>query len=340
MPLRLVKRIAHRTYRRMLAGGVVLLYHRIADLERDPQLLSVAPDLFEQHLEVANRVAAPMTLEDFVESARRGSLPRRALAVTFDDGYADNLLHAAPVLEKRHVPATVFVASGHVEQGTEFWWDELERLVLMPTELPPCFDETLAGQRLRIEFSSAERSTPCDASWDVLRKPVTSRQRLYGALHAICLDLDVPAREELLGGLSNWCGVPRTTRASHRPMTRDEVRQLDASAAVAVGGHTAFHPRLSKISQERQREEVFASADWLKCALGPGSRAFAYPYGGAQDFGDIAVHAAREAGFRLACANVPGTVRSAPDSFRLPRRLVRNWSAVEFEQHLLRWFAD
>jgi peptidoglycan/xylan/chitin deacetylase (PgdA/CDA1 family) len=57
------------------------------------------------------------------------------VAVTFDDGYADNLLNGKPLLECYDVPVTVFVTSGYVGAGREFWADELERLFLQPGTL-------------------------------------------------------------------------------------------------------------------------------------------------------------------------------------------------------------
>jgi peptidoglycan/xylan/chitin deacetylase (PgdA/CDA1 family) len=58
------------------------------------------------------------------------------VVVTFDDGYADNLHHAKPLLERYGIPATVFVTSDYIGQEHEFWGDKLERLLLQPGALP------------------------------------------------------------------------------------------------------------------------------------------------------------------------------------------------------------
>ena len=114
---------------RVLSGGVVLLYHRVFEPERDPQLLAVRPRHFEEHMALVRERFRPMALGELVEGARRRRVPERAVAVTFDDGYADNLHQAKPVLERSDVPATVFVATGYTGTGREFWWDELDRLL-------------------------------------------------------------------------------------------------------------------------------------------------------------------------------------------------------------------
>ncbi|MDE3052180.1 MAG: polysaccharide deacetylase family protein, partial [Nitrospirota bacterium] len=81
----------------------------------DPQLLCVTPEHFKEHVEILRNNACPMALGEMVRALRDNTLPRRAVAVTFDDGYADNLLNGKPSLERYEVPATVYVISGFVD---------------------------------------------------------------------------------------------------------------------------------------------------------------------------------------------------------------------------------
>jgi peptidoglycan/xylan/chitin deacetylase (PgdA/CDA1 family) len=109
-------------------GGVVLLYHRVTTLDRDPQLLAVTPENFASHLEVLADVATVLPLHRLIALAKDDNIPARAVAITFDDGYADNLRAAQPLLARAGAPATVFISTGAIRTRREFWWDELEHV--------------------------------------------------------------------------------------------------------------------------------------------------------------------------------------------------------------------
>ena len=96
--------------------GIVLTYHRIAEPGVDPWRLSVSPERFAGQMEVLRQQARPVTLEELV-SKRIDKGAKPAVAVTFDDGYVNNLSAAKPILERLGVPATVFVCSGYLERG-------------------------------------------------------------------------------------------------------------------------------------------------------------------------------------------------------------------------------
>ncbi len=129
---------------RFSSVGVVLLYHRVVEGLPDRQLLAVTPAHFAEHLEILAQACTPVRLHELQKPSRRRS-SQAAVAVTFDDGYADNLLQAKPLLERRRqVPATVFVASGHLG-GTEFWWDELAEILLDTPLLPPVLTCRVGG---------------------------------------------------------------------------------------------------------------------------------------------------------------------------------------------------
>src|ERR1700694_4545037 len=125
-----LKRVVPKLRNLAAPGAVILLYHRVTELAVDPHRLAVSPAHFQEHLDVIRRVGVPCSLRDLTERMRHGRSIRRAVVVTFDDGYADNLENGVPLLERYDVPATVFAASGQVGRPREFAWDELSRSLL------------------------------------------------------------------------------------------------------------------------------------------------------------------------------------------------------------------
>ena len=107
---------------------IILGYHRVATVDRDPHALCVAPSRFAEHLEVVQRNAEIVPLR----AVRERSTATRAV-ITFDDGYVDNASVVAPILDELGVPATFFIASGMIGSPHEYWWDKLEsRLMAHP----------------------------------------------------------------------------------------------------------------------------------------------------------------------------------------------------------------
>ncbi len=125
-------------------------------------------------------------LQEVAKGSMAQTMGRSLVAITFDDGYADNLYDALPLLEKHGLPATVFVCTGPVTQGAEFWWDTLERLLLWPTDLPLSLDIDIQGQAchwdLRDSADVPERTSREHPDWRAWEPPPTSRHALYVAL--------------------------------------------------------------------------------------------------------------------------------------------------------------
>jgi peptidoglycan/xylan/chitin deacetylase (PgdA/CDA1 family) len=122
-----VSRSLRRWRSRIRPGIAILGYHRVSDAQPDSLGLSVSPKNFEAQLAVIARRASPLSLAEAARSLGAGRVPRGGLVLTFDDGYADNLHTALPMLEARAIPATIFVTSGN--RGGEFWWDRLARVL-------------------------------------------------------------------------------------------------------------------------------------------------------------------------------------------------------------------
>ena len=130
------KNVRSLARRALVARAMILVYHRVTPLDFDPEWLAVTPDRFAEQMDVLRRHYHVLSLSELHACLQKGNVPRKAVAVTFDDGYADNLLSARPVLERYDVPATFFVTTGKLDQTSEFWWDELGSLLLETPKLP------------------------------------------------------------------------------------------------------------------------------------------------------------------------------------------------------------
>lgn len=102
----------------MSARGLILTYHAV---ESGPPPLFVEPAVFEAHLQVLSDAGAVvLTLSSLARRLRDGSLPDRAVALTFDDAFASVVSEALPRLRRRGWPATVYCVAGHLG-GTNDW---------------------------------------------------------------------------------------------------------------------------------------------------------------------------------------------------------------------------
>lgn len=322
--------------------GLILLYHRVTRCPSDPQGLCVSPEHFTQHLEVLRRHATPMPLQAFVQAVHDRALPPRGVALTFDDGYADNFHHAKPLLVRYEVPATVFVATGHIGGHREFWWDELEQVLLESETLPEEWTLTLRGRHHRWRLRPRSETLPVSAHragqrWTVLEpRDPGPRERMYRQVHQLLRSLPEDERQPLMDALRKWSGVSPMARPTHRPLRSEEVIALAQGGLIEIGAHSVTHPVLSQLPGAIQAQEVQESQARLEQLLGWPICHFAYPYGTRADFSGITIRCLRDAGYHTACANMDGSVDRGTDPFRLPRLLIRDWNGDEFCRQLAR----
>jgi peptidoglycan/xylan/chitin deacetylase (PgdA/CDA1 family) len=159
-----MKRLLRTGLRRPKRAGrgqaVVLMYHSISRGRPDPWELCVDPDLFVQQVQLLHDRFRVVPLAELRRALIEDEPLARAVVVTFDDGYRDNLLVAKPLLEQHGLAATVFVTTGYVDSGRDFWWDELAAV---------CAAAGLESKRLWEELRrlpQQERFDRLDALWD------------------------------------------------------------------------------------------------------------------------------------------------------------------------------
>ena len=293
----------------MRTGATILLYHRVRLVADDPLLLSVSPAHFDEHLAAMREWGTPVPLADVAAAVSGGRrLPKRAVAVTFDDGYADLTTDVAPALERHGVPATAYVTADAVERGEPFWWDRITEAVTVPAELPSELELTVGTTTHRW---AVDGQVPAQ-QWE------HSRPWLLAELQRVLRPAARSDRDEAVARVEAWAG--------HRPdpdqrptVTPEQLVALAAGGLVEVGAHTVSHPRLADLDAGEQEREIAGGKAVLEAVLDRPVATFAYPYGGRDDYDAVSVATTRRVGFTSACANVVGRVRRRSDPFELPR---------------------
>ncbi len=240
------------------------------------------------------------------------------MAVTFDDGYSDNLYEAKPLLEHYKIPATVFVATGYM--GREFWWDELARILLTPASLP---------ERLCLKVNSRTYE------WSLGHSAESNRlESLLLQLYGLLQRLTDSERQRRIADLRAWSGVNSGAQPDCRAMTPDEILELAKGGLLEVGAHTQDHPVLATLSTADQQFEIQRSKARLEELLGQAVISFSYPNGSSSD---ETVRMVRDSGFMCACASANDIVWAGSDPLNLPRFWIPNWDGTTFSRWLARW---
>jgi peptidoglycan/xylan/chitin deacetylase (PgdA/CDA1 family) len=302
----------NRIYNLVDPPVVVLTYHRVTALSEDPQSLAVSPENFRDQIFFLKEHFPVARFDD--DWSR---LKKPAVVITFDDGYADNALEALPILEKAGVPATFFISTGTLNTSREFWWDELERIMLRSRNLPGICEQSVKG---------------IDHRWSLTTE--NEKWLFYLDLHRQMKLCDAPQREAWLSQLRDWARLKEEGRVTHWAMNDAELCRLAESPLITVGAHTVTHTRLSILPVAKQEEEIVGSKRELERKLGKAIRVFSYPFGSRQDYTLASRDICREAGFVRTAANFPGQVHRWTDPHQIPRHLVRNWTVDTFAQEM------
>jgi len=315
-----VKTAYHRLRVSLEHRVIILMYHRIFEATSDPWKNCVTPKHFTEHLAHLRGHHRIISLRTLASSFRAGRLPRRAVVLTLDDGYVDNFDNAKPLLERYETPATFFVTTGYVGEQQEFWWDDLERSVLLTSPAPPTLSVTVRGERR--EWRLADDIAPA------------ARLRVYREIYNVLNPLAHDERASILQELRALTRGEAPPRPGYRPLTPDEVCHLEESGLVEIGSHSVTHPRLSAQPLDAQLWELTESKKCLENMLGHPVTSFCYPYGSWDDVGRDAVDLAAQAGFDVACSSCAHPVTSVANPFWLPRFAVLDWDGTEFASRI------
>ncbi len=283
--------------------GLVLRYHALT--EGTAEVSYATPEIclpvaaFEAQMVFVRRAYTVVSLDELVEALHGGrALPPRALAITFDDGFADNHRLGLPVLRRLGLPATVYVATGGVDADAPLWTAAVRALVL-----------AARGDELRVPGLPALTLAAPGRRGSTVRVltralvPLSATERA-DRLAATAAAAGVDLRRELAGVMLGW----------------DQVREL-AGSGWTIGAHTVHHINVALADPAEAEREIVASRDAIAAAIGAPVRHFAYPNsGGRHRYFDADVASMlRRLGFRSGATSQNGPLRPGLDPFALPR---------------------
>jgi peptidoglycan/xylan/chitin deacetylase (PgdA/CDA1 family) len=235
-----------------------------------------------------------LPLGEAVAALARGALPERALAITFDDGYADNVTVALPILRQLGLHATFFVAAGFLDGGV-MWNDvviEAVRAAQSPLDL-----SGLGLGRHAIDSSASRRATIKTILAALKYRPLAERQAMTQRIAAIS----------------------GAAHPANLMMTSEQLREL-AAEGMGVGGHTMTHPILAQLDDAAARREIADGRDALAAIVRQPITLFAYPNGKPNvDYRAVHVQMAKTLGFAAAVSTAWGAARTGDTLHELPR---------------------
>lgn len=281
---------------------MIFTYHRVL---RDPDPLRPGiptAERFERQLAWVRRYCNPLPLSEAVERLIEGRLPARALSITFDDGYADNLEIAAPLLQKYAIPAVVFIAVDAVERGV--MWNDLIIEAVRRAE------HRLDASSIGLGTLHLDDSTRLSVIQDLIGK-IKYRT----------------AKERLEISESIYRSVTR------KPLERQMLRSSELPELIrcgfGIGAHTVNHPILTLLDDTEVRAEIAGSRTWLLERTGCEPTLFAYPNGKRDDdYNQRHAEIVRSLGFHAAVSTNWGCATRRSSLFELPR--FKPWEDTAF----------
>lgn len=304
----------------------ILTYHRVLpsrDPAVNPSVVSAWADDFEVQMRFLARRYEVVSLHEVLSAAqRRVSMPRRAVAITFDDAYRDFATIAWPVLRTLSLPVTVFVPTGYPDRPDRiFWWDRLH------TALRQYSADVLDVNALtRVPPGQAAPFGPLKIDNPVRRRG--AQKRIQRWIKSIPHELAMEAVDRLCDGMGS------TNSSVSEVLGWEDLRKLDREG-VTLAPHTRSHVALPQTSTADVMREIVGSRNDLEEQIGHAPPIFSYPFG-AHD--DRVVAAVQDAGFGIAltCLDGQNNLRTI-DPLRLRRiNVTPRTTPLIFKARLLR----
>ncbi len=282
---------AARLLRPLTQGrGLILTLHHVRPQRpaafAPNALLEITPAFLDQALgRLKARGFALVSLDEAADILRAGRDGPPFAALTFDDGYRDNVEYALPILERYGAPWTLFATTGFADATARLWWLELEEAVRRLSRI----ETTVAGEQLSLPAGTDDEKIAA-----------------FDALYPRLRTLPEPAMLDAIAGLAEVARVDAGAFARDLCLRWDELRALAKRRDVTIGAHTLTHPMLAKHDESFVRHELAEAKARIEAVLGVDVRHLAYPVGDPTSAGPREFALARQAGYETAVTTRPG----------------------------------
>lgn len=268
----------------------------------DGELISANKRNFEHQIQHVKKHFTPISIELLLDSLEgKALLPKRAILVTFDDGYDDNYFNAFPILKKYEVPATIFVSVGFVSTSKRFWFDDVAAIV-KHTDEKELFITSL-DKKFKLGDTAEERERSVQEITECLKR-VSNEERI-----------------EVLSFLKKKYGeiFSKVDLSRSKALTWEQIKEMDDSV-ISFGSHTMTHPILTNLDKDELEYELVESKKILEKKLNKKIETFAYPNGGINDISDEVDSQLKSFGYKVSFSYLSGVNKQPVEShFRLKR---------------------
>ena len=308
--------------------ALILCYHSVSDrrLEQSAVIspgITVDADRFEQQMSILRKEYHPVTLDDLADSLKLGTkLPRREVAVTFDDGFADNYHLAAPIMEKYDIRGAIYLAVDAVRRQELPWYCRLHYLFHQAVEKELVFTDPESGRN----WHCAHPDEKNDA------------ERFYAKS---CVVLDGEEQRKRIEQIESYFGYKLDlSQPSPGMMTFAQAKELRRRGHI-IGSHTLSHGTAGLLTAEQLQREIGGAHQILEQELGEPVQHFSYPHPYQIDpqWNDDSLKQTEQLGYKTAVLTRHGLVYQAENPLLLPRLYIGNDHAERFRWHLESAFA-
>jgi peptidoglycan/xylan/chitin deacetylase (PgdA/CDA1 family) len=318
---------------------LVLMYHRIDDVEMDPWKIAVHPRHFEAQLQVLTKwnVIPASRIGDFNS---KKSFRKPAVCITFDDGYRDNVENALPLLEKYECPASFFINTSYIGKQKEFWWDMLESIFLSDIPLPEKIELSHSGEKFEFDLGQdanmhAETMKAHTKDWIAWEKAPGQRHEIFYKVWDIFRKCPPFQRDSMAEQLLDYVANHYKPDQRRYPLSDAQFELLADHPLINIGAHTHSHPALPALNYTTAREEILLGKTNLEARMGKKVWNMSYPFG-SYNKETLALLAELDIDQAFTTEAIP--VEPHSHTLRMGRYQVMDLDGDAFEKQLQQWF--